>query len=94
MIESSGEKSVNTANASTGVGATSSNKVNHIPAATEPEILEESGWSRHKWVPQQPTDMLNGCLCRLVLNGSLGRVLKCKQAGCKTQWVSTLYCGC
>ncbi|KAF8227881.1 hypothetical protein L208DRAFT_276188 [Tricholoma matsutake] len=25
-------------------------------------------------------------LCRLVLDGSLGGVLKCKQAGCKTQW--------
>ena len=50
MIESSGENSVNTANSSTGVGAISSNKVNHIPVATEPEIPEESGWSKHKWV--------------------------------------------
>ncbi|KAF8240390.1 hypothetical protein L208DRAFT_1233130, partial [Tricholoma matsutake] len=31
-------------------------------------------------------DALNGCLCRLVLKGSLGGVLKCKKAGCETQW--------
>jgi hypothetical protein len=37
---------MNTANASIGVGSTSSNEVNHIPAATEPEISEESGWSK------------------------------------------------
>jgi len=46
--ESSGENCVNTANASTGVGVTPSNEVNHIPAATEPEIPEESGQSKHK----------------------------------------------
>ncbi|KAF8229758.1 hypothetical protein L208DRAFT_1015434, partial [Tricholoma matsutake] len=31
-------------------------------------------------------DALNGCLCRQVLDSSLNGVLKCKQAGCKTQW--------
>jgi hypothetical protein len=51
MTESSGENSMNTANASTGVGATSSNEVNHIPVATEPEIPEKSGQSKCKWVP-------------------------------------------
>jgi hypothetical protein len=85
---------MNTANASTGVGTTSSNEINHIPAATEPEIPEESGRSKRKRVPRQLADALNGCLCGLVLDGSLGGVLKCKQAGCETQWVSTLYRGC
>ncbi|KAF8240453.1 hypothetical protein L208DRAFT_1232778 [Tricholoma matsutake] len=31
-------------------------------------------------------DTLNGCLCRSVLNSSLSGVIKCKQAGCETQW--------
>jgi UDP-N-acetylglucosamine pyrophosphorylase len=91
-MESSGENSVNTANMSTGaVSVTSSNEENHIPAATKPEIPEEFGQSNHKRVLRQLTDVLNGCLCRLVLNGSFGAILKCKQAGCETQWVSTLY---
>ena len=72
---------------------TSSNEINHIPVATKPEIPKESGQLKHKWVLRQLTDVLNGCLCGLVLDGSLGGVLKCKQAS-KTQWVSTLYHGC
>ncbi|KAF8237592.1 hypothetical protein L208DRAFT_1191519, partial [Tricholoma matsutake] len=31
-------------------------------------------------------DALNRCLCRSVLNSSLSGVVKCKQAGCETQW--------
>ena len=86
---------MNTANTNTvEVGARSFNKVNHIPATTEPENPEESGRSKRKRVPRQLTDVLNGCLCGLVLDGSLDGVLKCKHAGCETQWVSTLYCGC
>ena len=92
--ESGGENRVNTANASTGVGVTSSNEENHISAATEPEIPEESGWLRRKRVLRQLADALNRCLCGLVLDGSSGGVLRCKQAGCETQWVSMLYCGC
>ena len=95
MTESSGENSTNTENTSTGVGVTSSNEVNHIPAATEPEIPEESGRSKRKRVLRQLADALNGCLCGLVLDGSsVGGVLKCKQASCETQWVSILYRGC
>jgi hypothetical protein len=86
---------LNTANTSSDWGADSeSNEVNHIPAIgvvpTEVEIPEESGRSKRKRVPRQLADALNRCLCGLVLNGSLGGVLKCKQAGCETQWVSTL----
>jgi len=94
MPGSRNENSVNTANTSMGVGTTSTNEVNHIPMATKSENPEESGWSKHKRVPQQLADALNGCLCGLVLDGSSGGVLKCKQVGCETQWVSTLYSGC
>jgi len=92
--ESANEDSVNTENASTGVGTMSSNEVNHILTAPEPEIPEESGRSKHKRVPRRLADALNGYLCGLVLNSSSGGVLKCKQAGCETRWVSTLYSGC
>jgi hypothetical protein len=60
MPESRNENSVNTANTSKGVGTTSSNEVNHIPMATEPETPEESGWSKHKRVLWQLADALNG----------------------------------
>ena len=55
------------------------------------EIPEESGRSKRKRVQRQLADALNGCLCGLVLDSSSERVLKCKQAGCETLWVSTLY---
>jgi len=66
-------------------------EVNH-PSATgiRSETLEESGRSKRKRVPRQLADALNGCLCGLVLNRSSNGVLECKQAGCETQWVSTL----
>ena len=76
-------------NASKGVG-----KVNHIqaPVATEIEIPEELGQSKCKRIPRKLGDALNGCLWGLVLDSLLQEVvLKCKQAGCETQWVSTLY---
>jgi len=68
-------------------------EVNH-PLATEigSETPEESGRSKRKRVPRQLADALNGCLCGLVLDRSTNGVLECKQAGCETQWVSTL-CG-
>ncbi|KAF8223077.1 hypothetical protein L208DRAFT_1412420, partial [Tricholoma matsutake] len=60
------------------------NNANHIQvAATEIEIPEESGQSKHKRVPRKLADTLNGCLCRQVLDSSLNGVLECKQAGCK-----------
>ena len=65
--------------------------VNHASATVVPtEIIEESGRSKCKRVPQQLADALNGCLCGLVLDGSSSGALRCKQAGCETQWVSTL----
>ena len=68
-------------------------EVNH-PSATEfgSETPEESGWLKRKRVLQQLADALNGCLCGLVLDCLSNGFLKCKQAGCETQWVSTL-CG-
>jgi hypothetical protein len=52
---------------------------------------EELGRSKRKRIPRRLADALNGCLCGLVLNGSSSGALKCKQLGCETQWVSTLY---
>ena len=67
------------------------NNANHLQAATEIEIPEESGRSKRKRVPRKLADALNGCLCGQVLDSSLNGVLECKQAGCETQWVSTAY---
>ena len=62
--------------------------VNCILATEISEIPEDSGRSKRKRVPRHVADTLNGCLCGMVLNGSVRRVLQCKQAGCETQWVS------
>jgi hypothetical protein len=40
-------------------------------------------------VLRQLADTLNECLCGSVLDSSLSGVIKCKQAGCETQWVSS-----
>jgi hypothetical protein len=70
------------------VGTMSSNVVNHaLGTEIGSEIPEELGQPKHKRVLQQLADALNRCLCKLVLNISLGGVVKCKQAGCETQWV-------
>ena len=64
-----------------------------IEVAEPPEIenSEQSGRSKRKRVPRkgEEHDALDSCLCGIVLNGSEDDVLKCKQAGCETQWVST-----
>ena len=52
------------------------------------EIAEESGRSKRKRIPRRLEDALNGCLCGLVLNSSSSGVLRCKQAGCETQWAT------
>ena len=68
----------------------SSNVVNHTPATKiSSEIPAELGQPKHKMALCQIADTLNGCLCRSVLNSSLSGVIKCRQADCETQWVST-----
>ena len=88
MTESSGRNEGSVSNASQGV-----DEINYMQAvvatATEIEIPKESGWSKCKRIPQKLTDTLNGCLCGLILNSSMKEVLKCKQAGCEAQCVST-----
>ena len=70
------------------MSAMSSDVVNHAPATKiSSEIPMELGQPKHKRVLCQLADALNGCLCRLVLDGSLSGVIKCKQASCETQWV-------
>ena len=78
-------------NAGEGMG-----EINHIQVAVamEIEIPEESGRSKRKRVPCKLADALNGCLCGQVLNSSLNGVLECKQAGCETRWVNTVYYKC
>jgi hypothetical protein len=58
-------------------------------AEARSETVEETGRSKRKRIPRQLADALNGCLCGSVLDGSMDGVLKCNQAGCETQWVST-----
>ena len=69
--------------------------MSHIEVAEPPEVKNsgEPGWSKHKWAPQkgEDHDALDSGFCRIVLNGLEDQVLKCKQAGCEMQWVSTLY---
>jgi hypothetical protein len=66
------------------------NGVNHTPETRIGfEISKELGRPRGKRVLQKLADALNRCLCGLVLDSSLSGVIKCNQAGCETQWVST-----
>ena len=59
----------------------------------EVENSEESGWSKRKRVPQkgEDHDALDSCFSGIVLNSLEDEAFQCKQAGCETQWVSTLY---
>ena len=56
------------------------------------QVPEEAGRSKQKRVPRRLADALNGCLCGLVLSSSSRGVLRCKQLGCETQWVSKHLC--
>jgi len=60
-----------------------------MAAEIHSEILEEFGRSKCKRFPRKLEDVLNGCLCGLVLDHSSNGVLMCKQAGCETQWMSS-----
>ena len=70
------------------VGAMSSN-ANVLGAEIDFEVPEESGRPKRRMIPRQLADALNGCLCGSVLSSSLSGVVKCKQAGCEAQWVSS-----
>jgi hypothetical protein len=85
---------MNATNLEVGTMSSNLNVVNHtLGAEIGLEILEELGQPKCKRVPRQLADTLNGCLCRLVLDSSLSGVIKCKQAGCETQWVNTCLMG-
>ena len=60
-----------------GLGTTSSDATVEVPARPK----------RRKAPRQEGVDALNGCLCGEVLQPLSNGVLKCKQAGCETQWV-------
>jgi len=88
------EGGVNATSLDSEVGTTSSNVLNHtLGTKIGSEIPEESGRPKRKRIPRQLADALNGCLCGSVLNGSVIGVIKCKQAGCETRWVSTCLMG-
>jgi len=55
------------------------------------EVVEESGRGRRKRAPRQ-IGALNGCLYGVAVdpNVELGDSIQCRQAGCETQWVSTV----
>ena len=85
---------MNATNLEVGTMSSNLNVVNHaLGAKIGSEIPEESGWPKRKRDPRQLVDVLNGCLCGSVLDSSLSGVVKCKQAGCETQWVSTCLMG-
>jgi hypothetical protein len=58
-------------------------------------VLEEIGRSKRRHTLKQI--VLDGCLCGVVADPASDGVLKCKQVGCETQWVSIfilLHCQC
>jgi hypothetical protein len=71
--------------------------VSSIPATaatvlSTTESLEELGHAKRKRVPRkQQADELNGCLCGDVIELFMEGALKCKQAGCETEWVSICF---
>ena len=74
-------------------GGDAGSSVGPSTQATAVEITPafvDSGRSKRKRIPRQLADALNGCLCGLVLDCSMDGVLRCNQAGCETQWVSTV----
>ena len=95
--ENGGEKEGSTNVTSLEVSTATSSNLNVVNHAPETEIgfeiREELGRPKRKRVPRQHADALNGCLCGAVLDSSLSGVIKCKQAGCETQWVSTSFMG-
>ena len=54
-----------------------------------PENVEEASHPKRKRVSLKL--VLDRCLCGSVVNGLADGVLKCNQAGCETQWVSTAF---
>src|SRR6266545_3415371 len=57
--------------------------------AEEEGGIEISGRGRRKRIARRIDD-LNGCLCGTVVNSSADTsgIVKCRQPGCETQWVS------
>ena len=57
------------------------------PATT---VIEELGHTKRKRVAWKHE--VNGCLCGNVVQPSDLEAVRCKQAGCETEWVSTSTC--
>jgi len=59
-----------------------------MPNNSATTVVEESGRTKRKRVARKHE--LNGCLCGDVVQPSdpEARAVKCKQAGCETEWVS------
>ena len=63
-------------------------------AAVESAVIgEETGRSKRKRVPtRQEHDISNACLCGEVVDPSKslsGEIIKCREVGCETEWVSS-----
>ena len=88
MTESGSRDEGSMSNASQGAG-----EVNYMQAvvATATEIEIRDGQSAKGSRENSQTHWMGAYICGLILNSSMKEVLKCQQAGCKTQWVSTLY---
>jgi len=56
------------------------------------ESLGELGCTKRKWMPRkQQANELNSCLCGDVIELFMEGVLKCKQAGCETEWITICF---
>jgi len=94
-----GELEVETGDTETECGTTrigltldiTESRVDMVPGTSNDATVEVPGRPKHrKALRQQDTDALNGCLCGEVLQRLSNGVLKCRQAGCETQWVFIL----
>jgi hypothetical protein len=64
-----------------------------IPTTIESEVTAEAGRSKRKRIPRkQVLDTLNGRLCGEVVDPlelPSDAIVKCKEIGCETQWVTS-----
>jgi hypothetical protein len=76
-----------TATTAIGLAAVAESEMDAVPETSKYAVDVPGRPKRQRAPRQQHVDALNGCLCGEVLQPLSNGVLKCKQAGCETQWV-------
>src|ERR1700678_1941286 len=61
------------------------------PLIEDRPVASKTGRSERKCASKK--QVLNGCLCGIIADSASDGVLKCKQAGCETQWVFMYFIG-